>query len=107
MRVEFLGGARTVTGSATLLENGSLKWLVAWGFFPGDSAHMQEMEAEWGNRKGKRAGRNGAPPLYTKGDAEKSLQCFQPVGYDESFTLADGLRIRFRDAGPILGSAIV
>src|SRR3972149_8307232 len=35
MRVEFLGGARTVTGSATLLEKGSLKWLVDCGMFQG------------------------------------------------------------------------
>ena len=35
MRVEFLGGVRTVTGSATLLEKGSLKWLVDCGMFQG------------------------------------------------------------------------
>jgi metallo-beta-lactamase family protein len=35
MKVEFLGGARTVTGSATLLEKDSLKWLVDCGMFQG------------------------------------------------------------------------
>jgi metallo-beta-lactamase family protein len=35
MKVEFLGGVRTVTGSATLLEKGSLKWLVDCGMFQG------------------------------------------------------------------------
>jgi metallo-beta-lactamase family protein len=35
MRVEFLGGVRTVTGSATLLEKSSLKWLVDCGMFQG------------------------------------------------------------------------
>src|SRR4030067_3590578 len=35
MRVEFLGGVRTVSGSATLLEKGSLRWLVDCGMFQG------------------------------------------------------------------------
>ena len=169
MRVEFLGGVRTVTGSATLLEKGSLKWLVDCGMFQGgkeledrnwkiqpyqaknlsfillthahidhsglipklvkegfrgkvistkatldlcdvmlqDSGHIQEMEAEWQNRKGKRAGKGEAVPLYTMKDAEKCLRYFQSVNYDEILQLADGLKVRFRDAGHILGSAII
>src|SRR4030042_4488651 len=39
MRVEFLGGVRTVTGSATLLEKGSLKWLGGWGMFQGNKEY--------------------------------------------------------------------
>ena len=35
MKAEFLGGVRTVTGSATLLEKGSLRWLVDCGMFQG------------------------------------------------------------------------
>ena len=164
-----------MTGSATLLEKGSLKWLVDCGMFQGgkeleernwnlqpyqaeklsfillthahidhsglipklvkegfrgkvictkatldlcevmlqDSGHIQEMEAEWQNRKGKRAGRAGgagkdeAIPLYTMKDAEKSLQYFETVKYDEMLDLADGVKVRFQDAGHILGSAIV
>jgi metallo-beta-lactamase family protein len=169
MRVEFLGGVRAVTGSATLLEKGSLKWLVDCGMFQGgkeyekknwnllpyqakglsyillthahidhsgliprlvkegfqgkvvctkatfdlcdimlrDSGHIQEMEAEWQNRKGKRAGRGEAVPLYTMKDAEKCLRYFQTVSYDEKFQLADGVKVRFRDAGHILGSAMI
>jgi len=72
-----------------------------------DSAHIHEMEAEWQNRKGRRAGRDGAQPLYTQKDAENSLRCFQAVDYEERVTPAEGLRVRFRDAGHILGSAIV
>ena len=125
MRVEFLGGVRTVTGSATLLQKDSLKWLVDCGMFQGgkeieernrntqayspkelsfillthahidhsglipklvkegfrgkvictkatfdlcevmlrDSGHIQEMEAEWQNRKDQRAGREETSPF--------------------------------------------
>jgi len=169
MRVEFLGGVRTVTGSATLLEQGSLKWLVDCGMFQGgkelekrnwkiqpyrakdlsfillthahidhsglipklvkegfrgkvictkatrdlcevmlqDSGRIQEMEAEWQNRKGKRAGKGEAVPLYTAEDAEESLQCFQPVSYGEIVQLTKGVKACFQDAGHILGSAII
>jgi len=169
MKVEFSGGVRTVTGSATLLEKGSLRWLVDCGMFQGgkeleernrnirpyfakdlsfillthahidhsglipklvkegfrgkvictkatldlcevmllDSGHIQEMEAEWQNRKNKRSGRGEGLPLYTVEDVERSLRYFQTVGYDEIIPLADGLKVRFQDAGHILGSAMI
>ncbi len=169
MRVEFLGGVRTVTGSATLFEKDSLKWLVDCGMHQGsksleernhhiqpyqarglafvllthahidhsgliprlvregfhgkilctkatldlcdvmlrDSAHIQETEAEWRSRKGKRSGKEEIDPLYTLKEAEKSLQFFQPIRYDEIFSPAEGVKVRFRDAGHILGSAII
>lgn len=169
MRVEFLGGVRTVTGSATIIEKGSLKILVDCGMFQGgrnleernwdvqyyrpkeislvllthahidhsglipkivkegfrgkvictkatfdlceillrDSAHIQEMEAEWKNRKGKRAGREEILPLYSIEDAGKSLQYFSPVAYGDLVSIGNGVRVRFQDAGHILGSAII
>ncbi len=169
MRIQFLGGVRTVTGSATLLEKDSLKWLVDCGMFQGnkdleernrstqpyhakdlsfillthahidhsglipklvkegfqgkvictkatldlcevmlrDSGHIQEMETEWQNRKNKRSGKKGFNPLYTVADAEASLRYFRSVIYDEIVSLADGLKVQFRDAGHILGSAII
>jgi metallo-beta-lactamase family protein len=169
MRVEFLGGARTVTGSATLLEKNGLKWLVDCGMFQGgkelekrnrntrsycprdlsfillthahidhsglipklvregfrgkvictkatfdlcevmlrDSAHIQEMEAEWQNRKHRRSGKTEVIALYTEKDVERSLRCFQTMAYDEIFPAADGVKVCFRDAGHILGSAII
>src|SRR4030067_3177751 len=72
-----------------------------------DSAHIQETEAEWQNRKSRRSGGEEFLPLYTTKDAEKSLRCFQPVPYEEILTLADGLKVRCRDAGHIVGSAII
>lgn len=169
MKVEFLGGIRTVTGSATLLEKGGLKWLIDCGMFQGgkgieernrniqpyhpeelsfvllthahidhsglipklvkkgfrgrvistkatldlcevmlrDSGHIQEMEAEWQNRKHQRSGKRKIQPLYTVKDAEESLRNFQTVHYDEVFHLGDGVKLRFQDAGHILGSAII
>jgi metallo-beta-lactamase family protein len=44
-----------------------------------DSAHIQEMEAEWQNRKNIRSGLKAVEPLYTAEDAERSLAFFQPV----------------------------
>ncbi len=44
-----------------------------------DSAHIQEMEAEWQNRKNIRSGLKPVEPLYTTEDAERSLAFFQPV----------------------------
>jgi metallo-beta-lactamase family protein len=72
-----------------------------------DSGHIQETEAEWRNRKGRRSGREEAGPLYTVGDAEKSLRCFEAVPYDEVLSVGEGVKVRFRDAGHILGSAMI
>jgi metallo-beta-lactamase family protein len=72
-----------------------------------DSGHIQEMEAEWQNRKSKRSGKREITPLYTVKDVEESLRYFQMVRYDEILPLADGVRVCLRDAGHILGSAII
>lgn len=72
-----------------------------------DSAHIQEFEAEWKNRKGKRAGEEEVFPLYDMNDAEKALSCFQPVDYEEIVNVCPGIRIRFRDVGHLLGSSSI
>jgi len=73
-----------------------------------DSAHIQEMEANWRNRKKKRAGRSRfVQPLYTKADAAAAMECFRPVDYGLDVVLSPNARIRFNDAGHILGSAIM
>ena len=73
-----------------------------------DSAHIQEMEAEWRNRKKKRAGRTRLiQPLYSKEDAEKASEYFQAEQYGNDIILSPGVKARFSDAGHILGSAIV
>ncbi|MGI6326810.1 MAG: MBL fold metallo-hydrolase RNA specificity domain-containing protein [Saccharofermentanales bacterium] len=72
-----------------------------------DSGYIQEMEAEWRNRKNNRAGRPKEDALYTMDDALKCLEIFQPVRYDEPFQPAKDVRVIMRDAGHILGSAIL
>ncbi len=72
-----------------------------------DSAHIQEFEAEWRNRKGKRAGREDYIPLYTTKDAEATLKLFKSGGYGEDIQIADGITINYTDAGHMLGSSSV
>lgn len=72
-----------------------------------DSAHIQESDAEWTNRKRERAGEPLIEPLYHVHDAEESLRYFVPVQYGQKIEINKILSIRFRDAGHILGSAIL
>lgn len=72
-----------------------------------DSAHIQEAEAEWRNRKAKRSGAALYEPLYTMADAENAIQLLCPVDYGQDLTLCDGIRVRFTDIGHLLGSACI
>lgn len=72
-----------------------------------DSGHIQEYENEWTNRKRIRAGKPPVEPLYTYQDAVDSLQLFRKVSYGEILKINDEIRVRFNDAGHILGSAII
>ena len=72
-----------------------------------DSAHIQESDAQWQNQKGKRAGRDAVEPLYTVADAEAALQQLYPVEYGQVLDLCEGVRVRFTDAGHLLGSSEV
>ena len=164
MKLTFIGAAREVTGSCTLLEvngkrilvdcgleqgpdlyencsipaepgeidavclthahidhSGKLPFLVAGGFRGDihctgateklcrimllDSAHIQESEAAWRNRRAKRSGGEGYTPLYTVADAEKTLKQFIPHVYEEEIQLFEGVTVRFLEAGHLLGSA--
>lgn len=72
-----------------------------------DSANIQMFEAEWRNRKGKRAGREEVVPLYTIEDALGVLKCFVECEYEEETMIAEGIKIRFVDAGHLLGSSSI
>jgi len=167
MRIEFIGGARTVTGSQHLLHINGKKILLECGLFQGrrsetydknknfkfnpaeidvmilshahidhsgnipnlvskgfngliyatsatvdlcqimlrDSAHLQEKDIEWVNKKRKKKNESEIEPLYTLEDVEKAMGQFVGVQYNRTIDLFPGIRFTFQDAGHILGSA--
>jgi metallo-beta-lactamase family protein len=169
MKIEFVGGARTVTGSSYIIKDHDFTIMVDCGMFQGkeelrnrnamhliyapdkidilllthahidhsglipklvkegfkgkifatkatsdlcavmlpDSAHIQEMDIKQVNRKNKRLERSLIPPLYTSEDAEKAVKHFIPVSYNEIIEIHPRIKVRFRDAGHILGSAFI
>lgn len=71
-----------------------------------DSAHIQEEDAKWANKK-KFTRHSPALPLYTMDDAEAVLSRFRTFHYGDEIPLDDNTRVKFRDAGHILGSSFV
>ena len=72
-----------------------------------DSAHIQESEAQWRNRKAERAGNPTVEPTYTVADAEGTLRLMRRCNYDEPIRVAEGIVLRLTDIGHLLGSAAV
>ncbi len=169
MKIEFVGGARTVTGSSFIIKDHDFTIMVDCGMFQGkrdlkdrnhlsliyapgkidslilthahidhsglipklvkegfygniyatkatcdlcsimlpDSAHIQEMDVEWQNRRNKRLGRDLVKPIYTVDDAEAAVKNFVPVSYGKKIQIHPRIHIQFRDAGHILGSSFV
>lgn len=169
MKVNFLGAARTVTGTQVLVEVNNSKILLDCGLFQGkraesyqynqqfkflpkdidvlllshahidhsgnipnlvkqgfsnsiiatnataslaqvmlrDSAHIQEADVQYVNKKRARRGEPSVEPLFTIKDAEIACDLFSPVEYNQSFEVADGVKVTFVDSGHILGSASV
>lgn len=71
-----------------------------------DSGYIQEKEVEWKNRKRERQGLPNLEPLYKVEDAVASLRLFRGYPYGSWINLFKGFKIRFNDAGHLLGSAI-
>ncbi|WP_426326439.1 MBL fold metallo-hydrolase RNA specificity domain-containing protein [Pedobacter sp. R-06] len=71
-----------------------------------DSAKIQMQDAEFSNRH-LREGEEMEEPLYTDEDVTKTLGLMKIVEYEEDFEIETGIRLRFTDAGHILGSAAV
>lgn len=169
MKIEFLGAAKTVTGSSYLVSDADFTIMVDCGMFQGttqirernfshqnyipkkidalllthahidhsglvpklvkngfygniyttkatadlcaimlpDSAHIQEMDTTFVNKKNMQLGRKPVAPLYTMDDATECLKNFVPVAYDEIIQIHPRVEVRFRDAGHILGSAFI
>ncbi len=70
-----------------------------------DSAHLQENDITFFNKKQHKAGLPTKEPLYTVTDAENTLQFFKGINYHNQFNPVSGVTATFYDAGHILGSA--
>jgi len=72
-----------------------------------DSAHIQEQDAEWKNRKGERSGAPRVEPLYTIEDAQRVNEFLTTCEYGQKVDLCEGVSVEFVDAGHLLGSASI
>ena len=71
-----------------------------------DSAHLQEEDARWANKKGFSRHKK-ALPLYDSRDAEDTLQLLIGQNFGDNLWLDDCTRVKFRDAGHILGASMI
>lgn len=72
-----------------------------------DCAHIQEQEAQWKTRKNARAGLPPEEPIYCVADADACLKRFRPCPMGEKIPIAEGITVRFVNAGHLLGSASI
>ena len=72
-----------------------------------DSAHIQESDAAYQNRKNERAGRPLVEPIYTVEDAMRVADYIDTCDYDQTIDLCPGVKATFIDAGHLLGSASI
>lgn len=72
-----------------------------------DSAHIQEKDTEFVNKRHRKKGKPLVEVLYDHDDVDGILERFRSVSYNHSFKPLDGLVVEYRDAGHILGSASV
>jgi metallo-beta-lactamase family protein len=78
-----------------------------------DSAHIQEKDAEFLNKRRRRRkrigvdGDEGAEPLYTMADAEALLPLFKEIPYHQPTALSEELTFETFDAGHMLGSSAI
>lgn len=72
-----------------------------------DSAHIQETEAVWKNRRAKRSGEDGYTPMYTVDDVYSLMEHFSTADYGVQIHPCDGITATFFDAGHLLGSASI
>lgn len=69
-----------------------------------DSGHLQEEDARYANRK-RFSTHRPAKPLYTRAEAEASLDVLQTVAFGEPLRLGDRMTATFHPAGHILGAS--
>ena len=96
VRLGFTGEIWTTRLTAELLE-----------IMLSDSAHIQESDAEYENRKNQRAGRALVEPIYTAEDAMRTMEYVRTCEYDQKVAICEGVTATFTDAGHLLGSASI
>ena len=72
-----------------------------------DSAHIQELDMKWYNKKLQKQGKRPEEPIYTIEDAEECMKLFIGIGYDRRFYINDKINVKFTHSGHMLGSAVV
>lgn len=72
-----------------------------------DSAHIQEADSKFLNKKRFAEGRELVEPLYTTEDVDDAILLFEPVPYETPYTIDEDIELEFYDAGHIIGSATV
>lgn len=72
-----------------------------------DAAFLHLRDVEWENKRRKRTGKKEIEPLYNVENVEDVLAQCQGLRYGQRQQVAKGVEVCFRDAGHILGSAIV
>ncbi|MCD4707968.1 MAG: MBL fold metallo-hydrolase [Candidatus Sabulitectum sp.] len=72
-----------------------------------DSAHIQQADAKYLNKKRAKEGLPLIEPLYDLEDALSAIEKFVSIPYGLSFPIFPGVTLRFLEAGHILGSAQV
>jgi metallo-beta-lactamase family protein len=75
-----------------------------------DAAELQEEDAAYKKKRHQKEGRRSRypeTPLYRVADAEKVNGLVKSVPYNKSLVLKRGVSVRFREAGHILGSAVI
>ncbi len=72
-----------------------------------DSAHIQELDMKWYNKKLQKLGKRPEEPIYTIEDAEECMKLFIGIGYDRRFNINDKINVKFTHSGHMLGSAVV
>jgi len=109
-----------VVSHAHLDHTGNLPTLVARGFggpvhctaatadlsrfMLTDSAHLMARDVERVNRRGR--GRPAREPLYAPEDVTTTMERVQPHAYHEAWSLFEGVRVEYFNAGHILGAAL-
>ncbi len=72
-----------------------------------DSAFVQEKDTEQENRRRLREGLAPRLPLYRAEDAKKAMHFFRKIDYNKFVQLSPNIVVCYKDAGHIIGSAII